>query len=431
MASAQVSEEQVALQRAKEFHKQLSALAKAQKEKVLSPAFRVSRNLALQKQIDFRVTIAFRAAESFERAAQELLQTHLLGLSQKEAADFLRAVYELEISQTVSLAVRSFSRSSGSGAKTSAGAAFREAFASGAFEKPSSFSGKTSSAWDTACKSYSQRLSRARAGLVEAEKYAAGLASEAKWAKSRPLLIAGLAAAAGLGVYAFFFDEQKPPAPVPPRPVAEPSAVETNTSSNPVPSPEPPLTQQPAPAPKLVETPVPLKQKTRSPPPRKSADASLQSQTPVPSEEAGSVKLRRGQPLTPKPIEFPSTLLSTPDVGALSKQDELPVKPVWQKSVPKMSSKDVSSVVSKHQPALRSLFELQLRRYPNLGGKAVVEFHVEQDGSVSSAKIKSIDRDLDYDGFKKGLLEVVKSMKFPRSDEGAVISYPFVFQQSL
>jgi TonB family protein len=90
-------------------------------------------------------------------------------------------------------------------------------------------------------------------------------------------------------------------------------------------------------------------------------------------------------------------------------------------------AKLVTAEVKKRLRAIQVCYENQLRRNPGLQGKVVVEFTIEQSGSVSKAKPTS--NTTNDPAVAACVVDTVKRFRFNPGPEGGSVtfSYPFVF----
>lgn len=92
-----------------------------------------------------------------------------------------------------------------------------------------------------------------------------------------------------------------------------------------------------------------------------------------------------------------------------------------------LSKAEVYAVISKHQQAILRCYEKQLARKPGLSGKISFEWTVKTNGSVTKTREQSST--LNDAAVSKCVIDVIKTMKFPKPKGGeVVIVYPFFFQ---
>lgn len=107
--------------------------------------------------------------------------------------------------------------------------------------------------------------------------------------------------------------------------------------------------------------------------------------------------------------------------------EEVPAETV--KKVPGSLPNDVvRDTVMKKGSQFKQCFDTQKAKLPELAGKVITEFLVEQDGSVSEAKVT--ETTLKNADAEACILATVKSLSFrkPDGETGVRITFPFNFQ---
>jgi hypothetical protein len=91
----------------------------------------------------------------------------------------------------------------------------------------------------------------------------------------------------------------------------------------------------------------------------------------------------------------------------------------------------VYKAVLARQPAIRACYEKELQRNPNLSGAITLTWHINPDGSVKGAKVKSST--MGNAAVESCMVRRIMDIKFPASADGrdtTVGSFPFVFAGS-
>jgi len=92
------------------------------------------------------------------------------------------------------------------------------------------------------------------------------------------------------------------------------------------------------------------------------------------------------------------------------------------------SSQEIRRIVASYLGGLRYLYNKELRRKPDLQGKAVVMFEISPSGHVT--KTAMVSTSLQSVSLNRDIMENIRKWKFPRipSDRGSVkVTYPFLF----
>ena len=108
---------------------------------------------------------------------------------------------------------------------------------------------------------------------------------------------------------------------------------------------------------------------------------------------------------------------------------ESPAKTEGQPSVTGSLDKAViRKVVAQHKKSIKACYEKKLAKDPEASGKVMMEFVVDSDGSVSSAKVT--ENTFDDDLVANCVTKSVKQWRFPKPDGGGLVlvKYPFLFE---
>lgn len=91
-----------------------------------------------------------------------------------------------------------------------------------------------------------------------------------------------------------------------------------------------------------------------------------------------------------------------------------------------MDREAIRRVIREHINEIRSCYERQLQRTPDLYGKVVLQWDIVQGGQVRRASIKSSDLP---GATAECILSRLATWKFPEppSDQIGRVAYPFVF----
>jgi len=92
-----------------------------------------------------------------------------------------------------------------------------------------------------------------------------------------------------------------------------------------------------------------------------------------------------------------------------------------------LSAEQINRVVRANQAAVRYCYDTEVQRQPNLSGRVEVQWRINTDGRVSSARIASSTlRNARVEGC---IVRQVRRWRFPKPDGGEVaVSYPFVLR---
>lgn len=88
---------------------------------------------------------------------------------------------------------------------------------------------------------------------------------------------------------------------------------------------------------------------------------------------------------------------------------------------------DVRKTVQDNIKELKGCYEVALEEHPKTYGKVVLQWTINDKGTVSEAHVKSST--INEKDFENCLVKRLMTWKFPETPEGqnAVITYPFVF----
>ncbi len=90
-----------------------------------------------------------------------------------------------------------------------------------------------------------------------------------------------------------------------------------------------------------------------------------------------------------------------------------------------LTREEVDRVVKSRKGMLQRCYQRELADRPELAGKLVVDFAIDEGGAVTRAKIGSAST-LDDDRVETCVLRQIRNLKFPAKG-GAIVRYPFVF----
>lgn len=86
----------------------------------------------------------------------------------------------------------------------------------------------------------------------------------------------------------------------------------------------------------------------------------------------------------------------------------------------------IKFVVNRKTPRIRMCYDTQLKRNPNLTGKLVINFVIENNGKVSSVRLKT--RKFKGTYLDKCVKRTIRSWRFPKfSGDPVSVDYPFIF----
>ena len=95
----------------------------------------------------------------------------------------------------------------------------------------------------------------------------------------------------------------------------------------------------------------------------------------------------------------------------------------------KLDTNQITSVVKRRQGAIKSCYERELKKNPNLGGKITVQFTIGQVGRVTSAKVTV--NTTGSAAVANCIKQRIARWRFPKPEGGDVtVAYPFIFTAS-
>jgi hypothetical protein len=123
------------------------------------------------------------------------------------------------------------------------------------------------------------------------------------------------------------------------------------------------------------------------------------------------------EPKAPPADSVPPPPEVEPTSGDLEGAEERPLLP----------AEKVKAIVAAKKPAIGVCFEASAAKADGRGGLLELRWRVEADGSVSRTQIARDD--LEDEALASCVIEVVKTMRFPRPETGGLVhvSYPFAF----
>ncbi|MEO0336811.1 MAG: AgmX/PglI C-terminal domain-containing protein, partial [Pseudomonadota bacterium] len=92
-----------------------------------------------------------------------------------------------------------------------------------------------------------------------------------------------------------------------------------------------------------------------------------------------------------------------------------------------MDREAIRRVILNNKRAIRSCYERELQRRPNMYGKLVLQWNIEEKGKVTEAKVKS--NSLGSNKVASCIISRLRTWRFPEPPPGTIgqVSYPFVF----
>jgi pSer/pThr/pTyr-binding forkhead associated (FHA) protein/outer membrane biosynthesis protein TonB len=92
-----------------------------------------------------------------------------------------------------------------------------------------------------------------------------------------------------------------------------------------------------------------------------------------------------------------------------------------------MDREAIRRVILNNKRAIRSCYERELQRQPNMYGKLVLQWNIEEKGKVTEAKVKSSS--LGSNKVAACIISRLRTWRFPEPPPGTIgqVSYPFVF----
>lgn len=92
-----------------------------------------------------------------------------------------------------------------------------------------------------------------------------------------------------------------------------------------------------------------------------------------------------------------------------------------------MDREAIRRVILNNKSAIRSCYERELQRKPDLYGKIVLQWYIMEKGRVSDAKVK--ENDMGSNAVAECIISRLRTWRFPEPPAGTIgeVSYPFVF----
>ena len=96
----------------------------------------------------------------------------------------------------------------------------------------------------------------------------------------------------------------------------------------------------------------------------------------------------------------------------------------------KKSREDIRLTILPHLKEVRNCYKDSLKINPELEGKVLVEFTIDDKGTVEEAKFNKAKSTLHDDKFQSCFIDALKAWKFPASSQGKkmLITLPFHFE---
>jgi TonB family protein len=97
---------------------------------------------------------------------------------------------------------------------------------------------------------------------------------------------------------------------------------------------------------------------------------------------------------------------------------------------PSRSFQAIAATVKQYQSGIKYVYNRELLSNPNLGGKMLVAFVIQPDGSVDSVEVRQST--LNWPALDEAVRKRMQHWKFPRSPGGPVrVVFPFVFHPEM
>lgn len=89
----------------------------------------------------------------------------------------------------------------------------------------------------------------------------------------------------------------------------------------------------------------------------------------------------------------------------------------------------VRKIIRKNSKQFKQCYTEQLKQYPKLLGKVVLDWEISDKGDVKTASIKSST--LQNTELHDCMIAVLKKIQFPEAPKGQIaqVSYPFLFEK--
>jgi TonB family protein len=89
---------------------------------------------------------------------------------------------------------------------------------------------------------------------------------------------------------------------------------------------------------------------------------------------------------------------------------------------------EIQRVIKARTGVFRACYQRELNRTPGLAGKVVIDFTIGEDGTVTSAEVKSTT--MNNDAVESCLVRQIRKLRFPAKGTRANVSYPFIFSNA-
>lgn len=151
-------------------------------------------------------------------------------------------------------------------------------------------------------------------------------------------------------------------------------------------------------------------------------------QTPVEPNAVTETEAKAAAPEVDKGAASTTTDTLAADAGQGTKLEATggPGKPSGD---PGRTVKDIQTKVASHRDEARACYDEGLKKHPGIEGDLVVKWVIDPEGNVVDPEVDTSKSKVLEPGVGKCVVEVIKKLKFPKSEKGfeTRANYPFNF----
>jgi len=96
------------------------------------------------------------------------------------------------------------------------------------------------------------------------------------------------------------------------------------------------------------------------------------------------------------------------------------------KEHPALGTQQIKRIITQRVPQVRACYERELKKSPGLGGKVLVSWTIQKDGTVSSPRVRK--NTTGSSRLSPCITKAISRWHFPESSSTSDVEYPFVFK---
>jgi len=96
------------------------------------------------------------------------------------------------------------------------------------------------------------------------------------------------------------------------------------------------------------------------------------------------------------------------------------------KERPALGTQQIKRIITERVPQVRACYERELKKSPGLGGKVLVSWTIQKDGTVSSPRVRK--NTTGSSRLAPCITKAISRWHFPESSSTSDVEYPFVFK---